>query len=98
MSAAPAENSRVFAWFHQRYGKPTPAQSAAWPLLARGANVLIASPTGTGKTFAAFLSVLDALVREADAGELREVIHCVYVSPLRALSYDLEKNLGEPLR
>lgn len=89
--------SRVFAWFHERYGEPTPAQRAAWPLLAAGANVLVASPTGTGKTFAAFLSVLDTLVREHDAGTLKDGIHCVYVSPLRALSYDLEKNLAAPL-
>ncbi len=93
-----ARNSRVFAWFRARYGKPTPAQKSAWPLLARGANVLVASPTGTGKTFAAFLSVLDSLTQLHDAGQLSAGIHCVYVSPLRALSYDLEKNLAEPLR
>ncbi|MGB8169811.1 MAG: DEAD/DEAH box helicase [Chthoniobacteraceae bacterium] len=93
-----ARNSRVFAWFRARYGRPTPAQRAAWPRLARGENVLIASPTGTGKTFAAFLSVLDALENEHAKGKLRETIHCVYVSPLRALGYDLEKNLNDPLR
>lgn len=93
-----ARNSRVFGWFRERYGQPTPAQRAAWPRLVRGENVLIASPTGTGKTFAAFLSVLDALAQEHAQGKLREVIHCVYVSPLRALGYDLEKNLTEPLR
>ena len=98
MSVATAKKSRVLAWFHQRYGEPTPAQRAAWPLIARGENVLIASPTGTGKTFAAFLSVLDALAVAHDEGALRDAIHCVYVSPLRALSYDLEKNLNEPLR
>ncbi|MEA3209988.1 MAG: ATP-dependent helicase Lhr and Lhr-like helicase [Chthoniobacter sp.] len=96
--SSPGRNSRVFAWFRQRYGRPTPAQRAAWPLLARGANVLIASPTGTGKTFAAFLSVLDALAQMHEGGTLRDAIHCVYVSPLRALGYDLEKNLNEPLR
>ena len=93
-----SKNSRVFAWFRARYGQPTPAQKAAWPLLARGANVLVTSPTGTGKTFAAFLSVLDSLTQLHDAGQLTSGIHCVYVSPLRALSYDLEKNLAEPLR
>jgi ATP-dependent Lhr-like helicase len=93
-----ARNSRVFAWFRARYGKPTPAQKAAWPRLARGENVLIASPTGTGKTLAAFLAVLDALTTEHAAGKLRDTIHCLYVSPLRALGYDLEKNLTEPLR
>ena len=60
--------------------------------------MLIASPTGTGKTFAAFLGVLEQLAALERQGELRSAIYCVYVSPLRALSYDLEKNLAEPLR
>ncbi len=94
----PREKSRVFAWFRGKYGSPTPAQKEAWPRIEAGENVLIASPTGTGKTFAAFLSVLDTLTREHEAGTLRDVLHCIYVSPLRALSYDLEKNLREPLR
>ncbi len=98
MPVAAAKNSPVFAWFAAKYGKPTPAQRAAWPLIARGKNVLIASPTGTGKTFAAFLGVLDQLSRLHATGGLRDTIHCVYVSPLRALGYDLEKNLREPLR
>jgi ATP-dependent Lhr-like helicase len=89
--------SIVFQWFRKRYGEPTPAQREAWPLLREGRNVLIASPTGTGKTFAAFLSVLDTLVDAHARGVLSDAIHCVYVSPLRALSYDLEKNLAEPL-
>ena len=93
-----SKSSRVFQWFAAAYGQPTPAQRAAWPLIQRGENVLIASPTGTGKTFAAFLSVLDGLAREKDAGGLSDSIHCIYVSPLRALGYDLEKNLQEPLR
>ena len=98
MPASPAEPSPVFAWFAKKYGEPTSAQAAAWPRLARGENLLLASPTGTGKTFAAFLGVLDQLAREYTAGKLRDTIQCVYVSPLRALSYDLEKNLREPLQ
>jgi ATP-dependent Lhr-like helicase len=98
MPAAFLERSPVFAWFAAKYGEPTPAQRAAWPRIARGENILLASPTGTGKTFAAFLGVLDQLAQQHTAGTLRETIHCVYVSPLRALSYDLEKNLREPLR
>src|SRR5438094_10222799 len=94
--APPARRSAVFDWFHSKYGAPTPAQRDAWPKIAAGENVLIASPTGTGKTFAAFLSVLDALERDRD--KLRATIYCVYISPLRALAYDLEKNLNEPLR
>jgi ATP-dependent Lhr-like helicase len=88
----------VFRWFRERYGLPTAAQEQSWPVIAQGKNLLLASPTGTGKTFAAFLGVLDSLVAAHDAGELKDTIHCVYVSPLRALSYDLEKNLAEPLR
>jgi ATP-dependent Lhr-like helicase len=89
--------SAVFQWFRKRYGEPTPAQREAWPLIREGRNVLVASPTGTGKTFAAFLSVLDTLFEAHGRGVLRDTIHCVYVSPLRALSYDLEKNLATPL-
>ena len=89
--------SVVFDWFRRRYGQPTPAQARTWPLFAAGKNVLLASPTGTGKTFAAFLGVLDALVAEHARGELSQSIQCLYVSPLRALSYDLEKNLAQPL-
>src|SRR4051812_40493277 len=92
-----SKESRVQAWFHGKYGKPTPAQREAWPRIRAGADVLIASPTGTGKTFAAFLSVLETLTREHEAGKLQDVLHCIYVSPLRALSYDLEKNLQIPL-
>jgi ATP-dependent Lhr-like helicase len=88
--------SAVQTWFRRKYGKPTPAQSAAWPLIAAGRNVLIASPTGTGKTLAAFLSVLDSLA--AAPRPLPSSIQCLYISPLRALAYDLEKNLQDPLR
>jgi ATP-dependent Lhr-like helicase len=92
------KESRVFAWFRAKYGQPTPAQREAWPHIQAGRHVLIASPTGTGKTFAAFLSVLDTLEREHAAGGLRDTLQCIYVSPLRALSYDLEKNLQLPLQ
>lgn len=95
-SAAP--RSAVSAWFESTFGKPTPAQAAAWPLIAHGKNVLVASPTGTGKTFAAFYSVLHSLALEQSQGTLRSSIYCIYVSPLRALSYDLEKNLNGPLQ
>ncbi len=98
MPATRADPSPVFQWFAAKYGDPTPAQREAWPRLARGDNLLLASPTGTGKTFAAFLGVLDQLAQQHEAGTLRDGIQCVYVSPLRALSYDLEKNLREPLQ
>ena len=90
--------SPVTRWFESRFADPTPAQRSAWPLIETGRSVLIVSPTGTGKTFAAFLSVLSELALIHEAGELRNTIYCIYVSPLRALSYDLEKNLNEPLR
>ena len=93
----PAATSPVFTWFKRKYGKPTPAQRAAWPRIRRGQSILLASPTGTGKSFAAFLAVLDALAAEHAAGRLQNTIYGIYVSPLRALTYDLEKNLAEPL-
>lgn len=90
--------SEVTKWFENRFGEPTPAQAAAWPRIERGENVLIISPTGTGKTLAAFLAVLNELsLLEAD-GKLKRSIYAIYISPLRALSYDLEKNLQFPLQ
>ncbi len=90
--------SKITAWFVNRFAEPTPAQAQAWPVIEAGGNVLIVSPTGTGKTFAAFLSVLHELALQHEAGRLKQTIHAIYVSPLRALSYDLEKNLQMPLR
>src|ERR1051325_2319693 len=92
------KTTSVTRWFESRFGNPTPAQRAAWPLIESGGNVLIVSPTGTGKTFAAFLSVLNELALLHEDGKLRNSIYAVYVSPLRALSYDLEKNLAGPLK
>src|SRR5688572_17132594 len=89
--------SPVTTWFSRTYPEPTPAQAKAWPLIAAGSNVLIVSPTGTGKTFAAFLAVLNELALMDERDELRNTIYALYVSPLRALSYDLEKNLSTPL-
>jgi ATP-dependent Lhr-like helicase len=82
----------VHRWFRKRYGKPT----QAWPLISAGRSVLIASPTGTGKTLAAFLAVLDSLT--SAPAPLPDSVLCLYISPLRALAYDLEKNLQDPLR
>src|SRR5688572_10933110 len=92
------KRSVVTDWFAKEFAEPTPAQIAAWPQIEAGRNVLIISPTGTGKTLAAFLSVLNELaLMEAD-GALKPSIYAIYISPLRALSYDLEKNLAAPLR
>ncbi|HTI06656.1 MAG TPA: DEAD/DEAH box helicase [Gemmatimonadales bacterium] len=84
-------------WFSGRFTEPTEPQRRAWPLIQQGADVLIAAPTGSGKTFAAFLSAIDGLVRQGLSGELRDEIQVVYVSPLKALSNDVQKNLAEPL-
>ncbi|MCH8022424.1 MAG: DEAD/DEAH box helicase, partial [Thaumarchaeota archaeon] len=78
----------VGEWF-SKFEEPTPPQRYAIPLIQAKKNVLIASPTGSGKTLAAFLSVLDDLVKLGKKGGLEERIHCLYISPLRALSYDI---------
>ena len=82
-------------WFTRSFERPTEAQAQAWPAIAGGSNVLVSAPTGSGKTLAAFLWGLDRLVAEpADPRRTR----LVYVSPLKALSYDVEKNLRAPLK
>jgi ATP-dependent Lhr-like helicase len=83
---------QVRDWFTRSFERPTAAQAQAWPAIASGENVLVSAPTGSGKTLAAFLRALDRLVAEPGRGRL------VYVSPLKALSYDIEKNLRAPLR
>jgi ATP-dependent Lhr-like helicase len=85
-------------WFEAKFPEPTLPQAAAWPKIQAGRNVLIVSPTGTGKTLAAFLAVLNQLALEHESGGIPRGIHALYISPLRALSYDLEKNLKGPLR
>jgi ATP-dependent Lhr-like helicase len=94
----PLKASPVTRWFSNTFDEPTPAQIAAWPKIQEGKNVLIISPTGTGKTLAAFLSVLNELALREAEGALKASIYAIYISPLRALSYDLEKNLQSPLR
>src|SRR5580765_1918783 len=84
-------------WFSNRFAEPTEPQKRAWPVIQEGGDVLIAAPTGSGKTFAAFLSAIDGLVRQGLKGELRDEIQVLYVSPLKALSNDVQKNLSEPL-
>src|SRR5205085_4571299 len=82
-------------WFTRAFEGPTPAQEQAWPAIAAGENVLLSAPTGSGKTLAAFLWGLDRLVAEPRA---EEGTRLVYVSPLKALSYDIERNLRAPLK
>lgn len=87
----------VANWFQRRFGSPTEVQRRSWPAIASGTHVLIAAPTGSGKTLAAFLSCLDGLFRQALAGELENRTRVLYISPLKALGNDVEKNLHEPL-
>ena len=84
-------------WFQGRFEGPTEAQGAGWPAIAEGRHTLISAPTGSGKTLAAFLTCIDQLVRQGINGELPETTQVVYVSPLKALSNDIQKNLAEPL-
>ncbi len=87
----------VYRWFRGKYGKPTPPQREAIPLIKKGENVLISSPTGTGKTLAAFLAIIDNLYSFWESGDLRDQVYAIYISPLRALNNDIRRNLMEPL-
>ncbi len=86
------------AWVRQRFSRVSPAQHFAIPEILAGRTTLLSSPTGSGKTLAAFLGIFDHLARAHDASALPGGIVAIYVSPLRALAYDLQKNLHEPLR
>ena len=83
----------VAGWFNERFAAPTAAQADAWPAIMAGQNVLIAAPTGSGKTLAAFLVCIDNLLCDAIAGSLAPTTQVVYISPLKALSNDVQKNL-----
>ena len=87
----------ITRWFCEKFGEPSAPQDAGWPEIATGRDTLIAAPTGTGKTLAAFLWSLDSLIRDALAGELEDACRLVYISPLKALGNDIQKNLQEPL-
>jgi ATP-dependent Lhr-like helicase len=88
----------VARWFAERLGQPTAAQQQGWEAIRAGRHTLISAPTGSGKTLAAFLIELDLLLRESLAGSLPEETRIVYVSPLKALSADIHRNLAEPRR
>jgi ATP-dependent helicase Lhr and Lhr-like helicase len=87
----------VHRWFAETFAGPTPPQRDGWEAIAAGRDTLIVAPTGSGKTLAAFLWTLDHLHRLASDGRLDDRVHVVYVSPLRALNNDIEKNLRAPL-
>src|SRR5467141_3365296 len=84
-------------WFVSRFGTPTEPQAQGWPHILAGKTTLISAPTGSGKTLAAFLICIDSLVRKALSGDLTDQTEVLYVSPLKALSNDIQKNLETPL-
>jgi ATP-dependent Lhr-like helicase len=87
----------VREWFVQRFGTPTEPQEKGWPHILASRTTLISAPTGSGKTLAAFLACIDRLVRKALAGDLADRVEVLYVSPLKALGNDIQKNLEIPL-
>ena len=87
----------VFEWFTARFGTPTEPQEQGWPPILAGSTTLISAPTGSGKTLAAFLACIDKLVRKALDGDLRDRTEVLYISPLKALGNDIQKNLEIPL-
>ena len=87
----------VREWFVERFGTPTEPQEQGWPHILAGRTTLISAPTGSGKTLAAFLACIDRLVRKALAGELQDRTEVLYISPLKALGNDIQKNLEIPL-
>src|SRR3954453_6704350 len=97
MTLASLFHPAVADWFARSFGAPTPAQAEAWPAIKDGKHVLIAAPTGSGKTLAAFLAAIDSLGGQGIATGLPDETRIVYVSPLKALSNDIRKNLEAPL-
>src|SRR5438309_8913700 len=92
MSSLDVFTSATRAWFEQTFAAPTPAQELGWPTIASGKHTLIQAPTGSGKTLAAFLYGIDRLTSAPGEG-----LRLLYVSPLKALNYDIERNLRGPL-
>ncbi|MGB8804380.1 MAG: DEAD/DEAH box helicase, partial [Chthoniobacterales bacterium] len=90
-------HSRLRDWFFASFPAFTHAQLLCVPSVLKRESILLTSPTGSGKTLAGFLGVFDSLLRELDSGGLKPGVRCVYVSPLRALAYDIEKNLRAPI-
>src|SRR5438105_3309044 len=101
MSSLPASlawaHPLVQEWFVRRFATPTEPQEQGWPHILAGRTTLISAPTGSGKTLAAFLACIDRLVRKALAGDLQDRTEVLYISPLKALGNDIQKNLEIPL-
>jgi len=87
----------VERWFHATFDAPTPVQLEAWKAIAAGSHTVISAPTGSGKTLAGFLAVINDLVNQALDGGLTDETQILYISPLKALSNDIQKNLQDPL-
>jgi ATP-dependent helicase Lhr and Lhr-like helicase len=87
----------VREWFVRKFGTPTEPQEQGWPHILAQRDTLICAPTGSGKTLAAFLACIDLLVRQALSGALTDATQVLYVSPLKALGNDIQKNLDIPL-
>lgn len=97
MSALHSFRPAVAAWFTRTFKVPTLAQSRAWPAIQAGRDVLVAAPTGSGKTLAAFLAAIDQLIRDGAQRPLPDETRVLYISPLKALSNDIHRNLEAPL-
>src|SRR5690554_1632259 len=97
MTALAAFHPASRAWFEATLGQPTPAQAEAWPAIQSGRHTLVAAPTGSGKTLAAFYAAIDELVQQAQQAPLPAQTRILYISPLKALGNDIERNLRQPL-
>ena len=87
----------VSTWFDEKFTGLTEPQARAIPVIHRRENVLVSSPTGSGKTLTAFMSIINELTRYASQGILEERVYCIYISPLKALANDVNRNLNTPL-
>ena len=87
----------VRRWFKEAFGKPSDPQRKGWPAIASGAHTLVLAPTGTGKTLAAFLWELNELIMRGIEAPLPNAVHLLYISPLKALNNDIQRNLDRPL-
>ena len=83
----------VRCWFCESYADPTPPQALGWPAIARGKNTLILAPTGSGKTLAAFLFAINELIKRHQREDILSGVQVLYLSPLKALAVDIERNL-----
>ena len=88
----------ISEWFNLKYSGLSDPQKKAIPLIHAGKSVLVSSPTGTGKTLSAFLAILNELFIQARNGLLKDSVFCLYISPLKALANDIDRNLKEPLK